>query len=460
MVYKPVGIDESGNLPARARQAVAKASELTSTFAQAGLARWRGKLAANPAAAKIVFVGDSTSDPSTAASAIAGQLRNVHALAGEGLSGMASANIIMQGHNGVELDAWATYNSGQYPSDLKAAAPDLIVYSLGINTVRKGYAGTTSASLAASIKGQIDNIRADNPNADVVLRIPNPFTSDDVNANGWVTPNSSAQAYTDMLRDAYLSLVGTWPNVVVWNAQDKIFGRTSKPMESFGGLMYDQLHPSDAGYRAIADSLASDLIGLPRRYSTPAAQEPVVDMFSASRGVPPYPLGDTVQRADSTTSPGNASSGQAYTVSAGTVGVIGNRLYTPANSNSRATVNAGISDGEFGVTFSTLDAAASTNGLVFRYQDASNYLVFRVSANYWTLDKIKAGALTNLASLGGASGSSAKLRVVASGSSIECYKGGTLLFTVTESDFQTATGVGVQMNTDVMRAVDLYAKTP
>lgn len=286
------------------------------TLATSGvsLSRWRNKLATSASTVKIVFIGDSTSDSATEAVALQNSLQNLHAGPGGQLEGMSTSNIIMRGVNGVTR---ATYfSTSSYLNTLIADNPDLVIYSLGINDVRTG--ATTESQLAAGITSDVTWLRTNLPNTDIVLRIPNSFTTDDVSANGFVVPNSSAQAYTDTIRNAYHSLAGVWPHVVVWNSQDAIFGRTCRTKANAQRLMKDQLHPSKGyGYPLIAEVLA-DLIGHEK-----AARYGAVSMMTAARGAFPYTLGDLVDRADNT-SLGTASSGTAWSGSG--LQIVSNRI--------------------------------------------------------------------------------------------------------------------------------------
>lgn len=67
-----------------------------------------------------------------------------------------------------------------------------------------------------------------------------------------------AQEQTDIMREAYLSFVGVYPNVVVADLQAGVFGTTAPTSHA---LMDDEVHPNDAGYEAIADYLVLRFIG-------------------------------------------------------------------------------------------------------------------------------------------------------------------------------------------------------
>lgn len=423
-------------------------------FANAGLSRWRRKLISRAADLKIIFVGDSTSDPGLIASNIATRMQNVHTATGQGLSGMTPANITMVGHAGLWQEDWS--KNAAYVKEVASAQPDLIVYSLGINSIKTG--GRSQRQVTDGIAADVKLFRAQVPGADIILRVPNSFSSDDV-GGAYVSPNASAQAYTDSVRDAYLALDGVFPNVVVWNSQDRVFGRTSRTFANFGGLLSDQIHPSIAGYNAIADALVADLIGIPPKYVDAVAGRAPIDMYAAQRGIPKYTVGDIVSRADNATSAGTATTGQAYTNNVGTVGVIGGRLYAPGSA-SVATVDAALSDGDFGVTFTVIDTSGGGGCMfVFRLQDASNYMYLRRYGASLYMGKIVAGTNTQLGNVSTVTAANGdRLAVNCSGSTIKAYLNDALMFTATSTDLTAATRIGVQINGSTFRAVDLFAR--
>jgi|GEM_PF-2564798 lysophospholipase L1-like esterase len=425
-------------------------------FANAGLSRWRRKLISRPADLKILFVGDSTSDPTLIATNIASRLQGVHTAAGMGLAGMTPANITMVGHAGLWEDDW--HKNPAYVKEVFTANPDLIVYSLGINSVRTG--GRSQQQLTDGIAADVKLMLAQAPNADIVLRIPNAFSSDDVASNGFIVPNSSAQAYTDALRNAYLSFDGLFPNVVVWNSQDRVFGRTCQTFANMGGLLSDQLHPSITGYQAIADALVADLIGIPPRYTSAPARA-LINMYDAQRGIPKYTVGDIVSRADSTTSAGTATTGQAYTNNAGVVGTIGNRLYAPSAGTNIATVDSTLANGDFGVTYPVVDTSGSGGCMfVFRLVDQYNYMYLRRYGASLYMGKQVAGVNTQLGNVATASAANGdRLAVNCNGSAFSAYLNDALMFTATSTDLATATKIGVQINGATFRGVDLFARS-
>lgn len=418
------------------------------------LSHWNVKLAKSPATAKIVLMGDSTAEASTEAAAIQDRLRLVHMAAGGGLDGMQSANVVMTGHSGAKLGDWL--GNSTYTNEVISQAPDLVIVTGGINDVRLG--ACTEAQLTTIIRNTVNYLRAQLPNADIVLRMPNALLSDDPFGNAFVTPLASAQAYTDILRNAYLAVQGEWPNVVVFNSQDLIFGRIARPKASTDGLMYDTLHPTKGrGYPLIADRLVAGLIGHPSRRALSFGP---VDMWQASIAANPYTIGDLVDRADSAASPGIASSGQTWTVWAGTVGVLGKRLYLPTATNSKAVIDSNLADGEFGVTLTVLVPATANQLLIFRGVDTNNYLFVRLTGNNtYEIGKILAGAATVIASnFGPAAANGDRIKVLCEGTAIRVEINDKQAWTGAITDFATATFTGIQASNTTTRFAHSYAR--
>lgn len=199
---------------------------------------------------KIAWVGDSTTaqlftNVNVAAYYAANYVTNT----GSALNGVTSSNF---GSNGNTLQNFlAGSPAGFGVLDVIAAAPDLVIFSYGINDVRQG--ARTKAQLQADIVTAVSQILAALPACDIVLRMPNSFITTDVGANGYVVPNGSAQAYSTILKDAYRALARKWPNVVLFDSQQLEFPETILATYTY---MTDQLHPTEAGYERILDRLA------------------------------------------------------------------------------------------------------------------------------------------------------------------------------------------------------------
>lgn len=199
---------------------------------------------------KIAWVGDSTTaqlftNVNVAAYYAANYVTNT----GSALNGVTSSNF---GSNGNTLQNFlAGTPAGFGVLDVIAAAPDLVIFSYGINDVRQG--ARTKAQLQADIVTAVSQILAALPSCDIVLRMPNSFITTDVGGNGYVVPNGSAQAYSTILKDAYRALARKWPNVVLFDSQLLEFPETILATYTY---MTDQIHPTDAGYDRILDRLA------------------------------------------------------------------------------------------------------------------------------------------------------------------------------------------------------------
>lgn len=417
--------------------------------------RWKAKLARDPYNAKVVLVGDSTSDPATEAVEILNRLRNVHTLPGEGLEGMNLANITSQGRNGSKLlTEWMVNQS--WTDAVVAASPDLIIFSLGINDIRAGL--KTAAEIKAGIISYVNTLMGLLPNVDFVLRTPNTFLIDDPSSAGTLIPQASAQQYSTDLRNVYDSLTGQWPNAVVWSAPDRIFGRTSPLFANSRGLWKDTLHPSrDVGYPLIADYLVKDAVGHPCK--APYTKPRDVDMIQASRASSPYIFGDRADRADSTTSAGNMSSGLAYTVINGTAGVLGNRLYAPV-STAGITVDPGVTNLEFGLTLAAIDTTANDHLVMLRTTNLANYIAIRAYRKLrYELISVVAGVTTIIAAnTRTLPANGDRVRIMQEGSQVKVFVNYWMIFDATITALQGVAPVGMYLPTAVARYVDFWGR--
>lgn len=206
------------------------------------LARWR---AGGPAGKTICFLGDSTT---AVAPNFHERLRTVHCAPGGALAGAITLNY---GDDGSTLAAFLADTREHGITPTIAAHADLYVLCYGLNDVRRE--PLTMQQFQDRIAEAVDRLRAGVPNADIVLRTPNPMLSQNSSYYVYLQPEESAQTYTDRMRDAYLGLNGRWPNVLVWDAMAEVFGTESV---SSHPMMADQLHPSFIGETALADALA------------------------------------------------------------------------------------------------------------------------------------------------------------------------------------------------------------
>jgi hypothetical protein len=213
---------------------------------------------------------------------------------GSGLPFWIGRHLIGGGNNGMTLGYWLanpnfTSVNGRYnQAALLTDAPDLVIASWLINDVRQGALGLTVDAIVAAgsalLQQYVDWHRTNLPNADLLLRMPNPMLTANVGGNNFVTDGSTtnpaglAQIYSTALRRIYLSFVGRYNDVDVIDIQGEVFGTRSV---ASGVLSIDQLHPSSAqsgdvnlmtpmggGYVAIADALAKR-IGFARNAFSP-----------------------------------------------------------------------------------------------------------------------------------------------------------------------------------------------
>lgn len=251
---------------------LAAAVEPQIAAAQDPLTAWRDVLATTPSTAKIVGIGDSTMDSASQAGDFYARLRLLHTQQGGPLEGMTgtSSFIISRGQNGSTLAAWLA--DATKLTQVVSDDPDLIIASWGINDVREG--ATTQAQLTTLLTTFVNSLRNALPGVPIALRIPSAFTTTNTGSNNYVratpggsiNPAGAAQSYSTILRQAYLALIGTWPDVLIIDTQALVMGTQSVPTTNTP-LMGDQIHPSVAastvgsipyggGQVAVADVIA------------------------------------------------------------------------------------------------------------------------------------------------------------------------------------------------------------
>jgi hypothetical protein len=133
--------------------------------------------------------------------------------------------------------------------------------------------------------------------------------------------------------------------------------------------------------------------------------------------------------------------GLTWSVKAGawvTSGYAGGAAYPDGTARALATLT-GHADGTVAVTFATKPDTGRTQGLVFRYQDNSNYW----RATRTGLQRIASGAVASTSTYSSSFADGDRLTVSYSGSNIAVKKNGTQVLTITDSNLSTATGVGL-----------------
>jgi len=105
-----------------------------------------------------------------------------------------------------------------------AANPDLaIMRGYGINDVRLG--ACNLACLEAEQKSWIDQLRFNNPKISQILIAENSLTNN-AGCSAYITPTTSAQAYSQILEQATMSWTG-YPTVITLDTQKTIYGSVS-----------------------------------------------------------------------------------------------------------------------------------------------------------------------------------------------------------------------------------------
>lgn len=168
---------------------------------------------------------------------------------------------------------------------------------------------------------------------------------------------------------------------------------------------------------------------------------------------PVYVVSDTFTRSDGAL--GNAETGQAWLTTGGTWAISNGAVTCTTNTGSYyAYLESGKSDIDIAADL----IFAGNAGLVFRMVDANNMLFVRIAGAGPQLGLYKSVSGSNT-SIGGytftpVSGTTYRVRVVASGSSIQVYLDGILVITVTDTTYQTATKVGFRSGSSVSEKFD------
>lgn len=211
-----------------------------------------------------VIVGDSTTDSNATGAAFFAQLAK-HQTAGGLLEGVIFSDF---GSNGLTLASWLAGGgaTGKTKADLPTTL-DAAGLRMGINDIRTG--ATSQDQLRDRYVAWIDYMSSMYSQATLWIEVPNSLTSDDYNSNGYVTTTGlftgmtvaqAAQTATTWMRNAVYEAWKLRPFVLVLDAQDAIFGRTSRARLTVAGsnanvqpLMNDQLHPTDTANRIRAN---------------------------------------------------------------------------------------------------------------------------------------------------------------------------------------------------------------
>lgn len=158
---------------------------------------------------------------------------------------------------------------------------------------------------------------------------------------------------------------------------------------------------------------------------------------------------DSFDRANSTTTLGNADTGETwlqenFSTGTGNLGIISNQAYRPAGTGQHlyGTVDMGTPNGQAEVT---IVSNGFYNGVVGRYTNADNhYLVMNAINTGVDIWKQVAGIYTQIATTTpGISTSGALLGIVCRGSTINALVNGSVVLTVTDTSLTTGNRWGI-----------------
>lgn len=200
-------------------------------------------------AKKLVMIGDSTTD--SAVSNYFDDMMRKYTKSGEVLEG---TEIINMGKGGTTINWFLTDSSNQIGTAISHNA-EIYTLCYGINDVREG--NTSKEQLKNNLKTCVNRL-LDETQGCVLLVTPNTMLSADVGGYNYVKPDSSAQAYSTLLKEAYVELNAMYASdrVQLVDMQDLIFGDTCV-VKADTPFMSDQLHPNTLGQRCRADVIAN-----------------------------------------------------------------------------------------------------------------------------------------------------------------------------------------------------------
>jgi hypothetical protein len=192
-----------------------------------------------------------------------------------------------------------------------------------------------------------------------------------------------------------------------------------------------------------------------------AAQTETFDMMAAKTLTSPWLLGDDFNRADNAAGLGTAPSGQAWVNAVGTLAISGRKAKPATDANATALIDVGASDYEASVDITATATGGQKAILFVRAVDGLNAIRFGSDGAGVTITRYTAGAATLLHSFAVLQAGALTTRLTA-----RCV-GDQLTFTVngvshtiTETQGQTATKVGLNFTHTAVSADNLRVKTP
>jgi len=169
--------------------------------------------------------------------------------------------------------------------------------------------------------------------------------------------------------------------------------------------------------------------------------------FAAAAGVT-----DSFNRADSTTTMGNADTGQTWVPNSGTWGISSNKARLVTGTSQATTVlDSGLSDCTIEVTLSTFEYS----GLCFRSTDDNNHFL----TNAGSLSRREGGTFTKINDFSQGFASGDTIKVVLSSSSITVYRNGSSVLSATSSFNQSETFHGLRTNAGTNARFDDFSIT-
>lgn len=115
-----------------------------------------------------------------------------------------------------------------------------------------------------------------------------------------------------------------------------------------------------------------------------------VSFAARATPLPPYVFGDSCVRANASV-PGTADSGQAWTVDAGVPGITSNSMFATTTANTKLHATTGIADGYFSAEMPVVAVGNTSQQLLFRYQDANNFIAFGIRNGVYNYQTVVGG---------------------------------------------------------------------